>query len=202
VFCIPLIAMLRMVLRPMPEPDPSYQSSSPRPAIYLFWRTCLFNLLWLLTFYGLVAMDVTDDPHSKLDVLRGFSPIETFGLLIMFGRNGLLRRHTLLSILVCWRTQRLIRFKEMLLHVVKKGDPFYHAAVFLEALLFIELAVSMLDGVWPWVSGQSTSGGPLQVAAHLLAFGTAFVSWKYLKEANRIAAASLQYEIDKVLKAG
>ena len=50
VFCIPLIAMLRMVLRPMPEPDPYYQSSSPRSAIYLFWRTCVFNLLWLLTF--------------------------------------------------------------------------------------------------------------------------------------------------------
>ena len=88
----------------------------------------MFNLLWLLSFYGLVAMDVTDDPHSKLDVLRGFAPIETFGLLIMFGRNGLLRRHTLLSILVCWRTQRLIRFKEMLLHEVQKGDPFYHVA--------------------------------------------------------------------------
>ena len=119
----------------------------------------------------------------------------------MFGRNGLLRRHTLLSILVCWRTQRLIRFKEMMLQVVQKGDPFYHVAVFVEALLFIELAVSMLAGVWPWVSGQSTAGSPLQVAAHLLAFGTAVLSWKYVKEANRIAAAALQYEIDKVLKA-
>ena len=47
----------------------------------------------------------------------------------------------------------------------------------------------------------ATAGSPLQVAAHLLAFGTAVVSWKYVKEANRIAAMALQYEFDKVLKA-
>jgi hypothetical protein len=54
----------------------------------------------------------------------------------------------------------------------------------------------MATGVWPWLSGPRQGSTFMQVAAHLVGFGTALVSWKYLKQANYGAAEALQEAID------
>jgi hypothetical protein len=195
--CVPVIAFMRMVLRPMPEPEPE-RKFSRRCAIYIYIRSCMFNILWMLAFYGLLAQDVTDDPNSKMDWLRGAVPLLTFGFLIIFGRNGLIRRDTVMTLFTCPRKQRLRRLKETLLQPVKRGEPGFWICVSLEFMVFAELAVSMGTGVWPWLSGQQHSGGFLQVAAHLIAFGTSVVTWKYIKQSNYAAAEAIQKAIDAV----
>ncbi len=192
---LPLNAMLRLVLRPKPKQQPPFRRSR-RSALHLYWRTCVLNALWLLSFYALILQDVTDDPHSKLDPLRGFLPLVTFGNLIVFGRNGLLRRCMLMSIFTNLETQRMTRLKETLLQSLKRGEPFYWASVVLQFMVFAELAVSMGAALWPWVSGQSPDGSILRVVAHLVAFGTAVLTWQYIKAANAVAAEALQLEID------
>jgi hypothetical protein len=193
--CVPVLSFMRMVLRPMPEPEPEREFSR-RSAIYIYIRSSLFNVLWMLSFYGLIVQDVTEDPASKMDWLRGAVPLLTFGLLIIFGRNGLIRRDTVMTLFTCPRKQLLMRLKETLLQPVKPGQAGFWICVSFEFMLFAELAVSMATGVWPWLSGQQHGGGFVQVAAHLIAFGTSVVSWRYLKQSNYAAADAIQKAID------
>ena len=90
----------------------------------------------------------------------------------------------------------MTRLKETLLQSLKRGEPFYWASVVLQFMVFAELAVFMGAALWPWVSGQSPDGSILRVVAHLVAFGTAVLTWQYIKAANAVAAEALQLEID------
>jgi hypothetical protein len=181
----------------MPDPEPEWKPSR-RSAIYIYARTCVFNVLWLLSVVGLMAQDVTDDPNSVMDWWRGFVPFVTAALIIIGGRNGLIRRDTLTTLFRSPRKQKLARFKETLLQPVRRGKPGYWICITFEYMLFAELAVSMAAGVWPWLSGQAHQDSFLQVGTHLLAFGMSVVSWKYLKQANYSAAEALQKAIDAV----
>jgi hypothetical protein len=195
--CAPLISIVRTALRPMPAPEPEWKPSR-RSAVYIYVRTCVFNVLWILSVYGLIVQDVTDDHYSVMDWWRGFAPLVTSALIIIGGRNGLIRRDTLTTLFRSPRKQKLTRFKETLLQPVKPGQPGYWICVTFEYLLFAEVAVSMAAGVWPWLSGQAHQGSFLQVAAHLFAFGMSVVSWRYLKQANYAAADALQKAVDAV----
>jgi hypothetical protein len=195
--CAPLISILRISLRPVPDPEPE-RDASRRSALHVYVRTCVFNILWMLSVYGLIAQDITDDPNSVLDVLRGFVPLATALFIILGGRNGLIRWDTLTTLFRSPEGQKLARFKETLMQPVRPGQVGYGLCVTFEYLLLAELAVSMATGVWPWLSGQTHEGSVIHVAAHLLAFGISVVSWKYLKKANYDAADDLQKAIDAI----
>jgi hypothetical protein len=196
---MPLTAILRLVLRLKPDPDPTFRGPR-RSAIHVYRRTWVFNILWLTAGYGLICQDVTDDPNSLMDPLRGLVPLITFLLWILFQRNALNRRNYPVTLFTNVKKQDLERLKETLPQGVKKGQVFYWAARVAEILIFAELAVSMGAGVWPWLSGQQTHGGLLQIAARVLPFGIAVISWRYVKDANIAAAEALQKEIDTMVE--
>ena len=196
---MPLTAILRLVLRRKPKPDPMF-TGPRRSAMHVYRRTWAFNILWLAAEYGLIMQDVTDDPHSVMDPLRGFVPLTTFVLWIACQRNSLNRRNYSMTLFTNPEKQRLERLKETLAQGVKKGDVFYWAARVLEVLIFVELAVSMGAGVWPWLSGQQRHGGLVQIVARVFAFGIAVLSWRYVKEANIAAAGAMQQEIDAAVE--
>jgi hypothetical protein len=196
---MPLTAILRLVLRLKPGPNPEFRGPR-RSAIHVYRRTWAFNILWLIADYGLICQDVTDDPNSLMDPLRGSVPLVTFLFWILFQRNALNRRNYPVTLFANVEKQDLERLKETLPQGIKKGQVFYWAARVAEVLIFAELAVSMGAGVWPWLSGQQTHGGLLQIAPRVLAFGTAVLSWKYVKEANIAAAEAIQEEIDTMIE--
>lgn len=197
VFCLPMTAILRLLLRPKPTPDPNFRGSG-RSARYIYKRTWALNVLWLLAEYGLICQDVTDDPNSLMDPLRGFCPLFTFMLWILCQRNALNRRNYRVTLFTNVEKQDMERLKETLPQGLKRGEVFYWAARFFEALIFVELGVSMAAGIWPWISGQQSHGGLMQITARVIPFAAAVLTWSYVKEANIDAAAALQQEIDKL----
>jgi hypothetical protein len=168
--------------------------------MYIYKRTWAFNILWLVAEYGLICQDVTDDPHSVMDPLRGFYPLFTFLLWILCQRNALNRRNYPVTVFTNLKKQEMERLKETLPQGVKRGEVFYWAARFFEVLIFVELGVSMAAGVWPWISGQQPHGGLLQITARVIPFSVAVLTWSYVKEANIDAARALQQEIDAAVE--
>src|SRR5207302_8283023 len=94
--CLPLISVLRIVLRPKPEPNSPFKLSE-LSAKQLFRMTWRLNVMWMVAFQGLLLQNVCDCP-SNLDKLRGFLPTMTIMVWIAVQRNGLERRDKLVTL--------------------------------------------------------------------------------------------------------
>jgi hypothetical protein len=192
IICLPLISTLRMVLRVKPDPQEPFPGSR-MSAEELYRRTWRLNILWLGPFLGVMAENVSDYP-SVLDRFRGSVPLLTFLLWIAVQRDPLSRRSKLVTLFTNLRKQMLGRKKETLAQGIPKGKPFYWLCAGLEALIFLELTASLVEVLWPCLSGRET--GLIRPVISLIAFATSVISWKYVKNANLAAAAALQAEID------
>src|SRR5262249_20143726 len=91
VVCLPLLPLLRLVLRPRPEPGSMVDASTMSP-MDVYKRTCRLNLLWVATFNSLFMLGVSDVPGSILDKLRGTVPLLTILFWHLLQRNALDRR--------------------------------------------------------------------------------------------------------------
>ena len=85
----------------------------------------------------------------------------------------------------------------------RKDREFLHAninghhttnGVTFEVLIFAEAAANIAVELWWWLHGTSQAGW-YRIGASLIAFVVAVVSWRYVKAANRAAAAALQSAI-------
>ena len=65
----------------------------------------------------------------------------------------------------------------------------------MEVALFAIGAANIGVELWWWLHGASQAGW-YRIGAALLAFVVAVLSWRYLKAANRAAAAAMQAAID------
>ncbi len=190
--CLPLISVLRIVLRPKPEPNSPFKLSE-HSAKQLFRMTWRLNVLWMVAFQGLLLQNVCDCP-SKLDELRGSIPALTIMLWIAVQRNCLDRRDKIVTLFTDVVKQTARRHKATLPAGLKKGEPFYWWYRILEVVIFLELTAGLLEVIWPWLSGEAT--GFVRPALVLVAFVTIVLSWQYVKAANRATAAVLQAVIE------
>ena len=195
VVCLPLQPLLRMVLRPRPDPGPVFDVST-MSAREVYKKTCRLSILWLGTFNGLFALNVSDKPNSIQDRLIGAVPMFTLLLWHLLQRNALSRRDDITELGVDPEKKDLSRLKETLPQGLTKKDPFYRWYVLLEVMIFVELSAALLLVLWPWLIGQDTSF--VRPGVSLAAFTTTVVSWKYVKNANRGAALALEAEIKGV----
>jgi hypothetical protein len=76
--CLPLMIILQMALLPKPDMPHAAYVGSNMTGEQIFWRTWRLSVLWLLTFLGLVAQNVTDK-HYYTDTIRG-AVVGLFGL--------------------------------------------------------------------------------------------------------------------------
>ena len=51
------------------------------------------------------------------------------------------------------------RMKETLPQGLQKGEPLYRWCVALEVLIFVALAASLAEVLWPWLSGRAPEDG-------------------------------------------
>ena len=192
--CLPLISTLRLVLRPKPDPEAPLGQQG-EPAIALLKRTWRLNLLWMMAFYGLILQNVSDDPNSKLDMLRGYVPVMTIAIWVVVQRNALARRDNIETVFSDWKKKMKARLKETLPQGLRKGEPLYWWYVVLQIVIFVELAAGLLEVLWPWLSGKEA--GFLRPGICLVVFTTTVLSWRYVKASNRAAARAVQAEIDE-----
>jgi hypothetical protein len=157
-------------------------------------RTWRLDILWLATFFGLVAQNVSDKPNYLPDTFRGLS-ILIFGIWCALQTKSLLGRHMIQSIFTDPRKLRLERMYRGLPQGLRKGEPFYWSYVFLGASIYLAMSMSLAEAVWPWLSGDTTHADLIRAMGSVVAFATAMLSWKCVKETNRAAARAIQFEL-------
>jgi hypothetical protein len=130
-----------------------------------------------------------------VDFLRGSLPLVQFGIWIALQTDRLTRRNKLVSLFTDPEQQALARKKETLPQGMTKGEPLYWWCITFEVLIFAAAAANIAVELWRWLHGTSQAGW-FRIGASLIAFVVAVVSWRYLKAANRAAAAAIQAAID------
>jgi hypothetical protein len=197
VVCLPLMAILRAVFRRKPEAWYSLAQETNITSGRIFWRTWRLNLLWLVSFYGLVAQNVTDKPDYLPDNIRGLV-MALLGIWFVVQTDNLLGRSTILTIFTSVRRMTLERMHRYLPRGLRKGDPLYRGYIILEIAIYLVMGMSLGEALWPWLSGQSTHVDVFRVAGSILAFATSILSWEWVKESNRAAARVIEAEIQQL----
>ena len=195
--CLPLMATLRIVLRPKPDGPNTMFETSNMTGEQIHSRVWRLDILWLVTFFGLVAQNVSDKPGYLPDFFRGLS-IAMFAVWGALQTQALVGRHMIQTIFTDPRKLKLELMYRRLPQGLRKGEPFYWSYIFLEATIRFVMVMSLAEAVWPWFSGDTTHASVIRTMGSVVAFATALLSWEYVKETNRAAADAIQLEIKKL----
>jgi len=151
---LPLIPMIRLILRPMPDPKSPFEGKG-MSAIEVFRATCRLNILWAVMYCGTVMRGTSDIPEYVPDKLRGFLPLFVLMLFVVVQRDGLERFSWLQKVLVSWEQRALARYERFLWKKLKPGDPFYWAYKVLRVLIFACFGLFIEATVRPWNQRRS-----------------------------------------------
>ena len=198
VACLPLLTMIRMLSRQMPEPDPNTLWPGLEPE-RIYWKLVRLNLAWIFMFYFSIMMFVADGP-TYIDNLRGYLPGWMFVTWIMVQTNRLARRNSILQLNTDPRLQRLSRMVETLPQGMKRKDPLYWWYVVLECMIFFMASANIDVELWAWLQAEP-AGGPTpfwRITTSLIAFVVSVVSWRYIKAANVAGVAEIRAAMDRM----
>jgi len=194
--CLLLIAVVRMVLRPKPqEPDPSFDGLR-LSAKQIYRRMRTLNALWLMTFCGVVAHDVTDKPNHWPDFLRGVLPMITFGVWIATQADDLCRRDNLLTLFTNIKERALRQMASRLPKGMNRTDVNYSSFIALQILMFGLMALALFGAVEPFLLGEPIGYSVWHAIGGVLAFAASALSWQYVKAANRAAVQAILKEAE------
>ena len=194
---LPLTAALRMMFRPMPEPQPSEKGQLP-PAEMLRWALSL-AAVWYVTFLTTVELGTSDIPHYAPDAWRGAFVVAPVGFWYILQKNTLERWSTARYHLVSkeqldleWRT----RFTPTPL---KPGDPFYRTWKFMQLVIFLGLALCVEAVIRPWLQGwEGRNATIFMMLANIMGFVMCICTWRYVKTAVYAAAQACQDELKRI----
>jgi hypothetical protein len=193
--CLPLTAVLRMAFRPKPDPSNKGFHAPGATAEEIYRRAWRLNVLWLITFYGLIILNVSEKPNSLPDAIRG-NLIVLFGIWHAVQKDSVSTRGEWITLFTDLRKQKLSRMMNSLPQGLKKGSPRFWSYLTLEAAIRLAIGISLVEALWPWLSGQTTAADFAHVVGSIVAFATTILSWSCIKEFNRAAARSIQAEMD------
>ena len=195
--CLPLLAALRMVLRPMSGGKAPFKGSNMSAAEIhkMTWR---LNFLWMTACFGTIVTNPGAMPASipGHDLLLVFIPMATFIMWVRLQQDAFTRDSRIETVWGDWKEKELARKRENLLKGVDKQDPLYRGYIGLQALFFLLLGMPLAAGLWPWLAGRYADVDFFRLGFNLGAFGTLMLSWNYVKNSNEAAARALQKEID------
>jgi hypothetical protein len=179
---LPLTAMLRMMFRPMPTPDPSEKSKLPPPEIF---RWCFrLGAIWYATFVITVLLGVSDIPNYYPDALRGAFAVVPVGMWLALQRDTLARRATRFTHLVSKEESSLEWFIRFIPTALKRGDPFYWTSKISEVVIFLGLAFCVEAVVRPWLQGWEGRNATVFMAlTNIMGFVMCICTWRYVKAA-------------------
>lgn len=194
--CLPLLATLRMILRPSPNNGMSFEGPN-WTAAQMYKRTQRLNILWAAASCATISTngDALAVPVPGRDFLITFIPIATIGLWFRLQQNALSRDSGIETVFMDWKKKDLARKKETLMNGVEKQDPLYAGYVGLEALFFLLMTLPSAMGLWPWLAGRAADVDFFRLGFNLGILVTLALTWNYVKNSNRTAIRALQKEI-------
>jgi hypothetical protein len=185
-----------MALRPKPTlPNNSFKGADIKAEEIYRWAWRL-NILWLVTFYLLIILNVSDKDDYLPDKIRGFL-IVLFAIWHAVQKNSLSTRREWITLFTDLRKQKLEKMINGLPQGLNKGAPRFWSFLFLEGAILFAIGMSLAEAVWPWLSGHTTAADVAHVVGSIVAFATTILSWHCIKESNRAAAHAIQAAVSQ-----
>jgi len=201
IVCLPMLYLLRVVVRPGPSEPPFEGSNLTVDQIYT--RTQLATILWAVPCIGTVVINSQTmkaflPEHDNLYIAI---PMWTFMFWVRLQQNPFGRRRV--QKLKDARKQLLVHWRERLLKGVEPNEErawVYFAYVAIQVLFFFELSIPSAAVLWSWLSGHATLD-LARLGLNLVTFVTPLLTWNYIKALNQAAAGIIQKEIDALVVA-
>jgi hypothetical protein len=193
---VPALALLRMLLRPMPDPKSPFEGKG-MPAVQMYRATCGLNILWGVCYCATVMMGMSDIPGYVPDFFRGFLPPFLLVTFVMVQRDGLEKMNFLQKLFVSAEERALSAYGRFIPQTLRPGDPFYRAAKLLEVLIFAGLLLVVEATVRPWLMG-SADADVFLVVGNLLGLAVCVLTFRYVWRANQVTAQAAHEELRRL----
>jgi hypothetical protein len=191
---VPLIAAVRMALRPKPDPKLPFQKMK-LSAEAMYRRIWFLNGLWIASLAGVAAMSSSNVDNDPWDFLRGALLFSSFGVMFAIQRRTLLQRTFIVTIFTNVRKLVLGRNRKMLAHGLKKGELGWRWYIAMHIVVFAQLVLALVGQLSPWLSGEDL--GFTRPTVALIGFAANVLSWSYVMASNRAAARAIEEEMER-----
>jgi hypothetical protein len=191
---VPLIATVRMALRPKPDPKLPFQKMK-LSAEAMYRRVWFLNGLWIASMAGVGAMSSSNIDNNPWDFLRGALILPSYGVLFAIQRRTLLQRTFIVTIFTNVRKLVLGRNRKMLAPGLKKGELGWRWYIAMHIVVFAQLVLALVGQLSPWLSGEDS--GFTRPAVALIGFAANVLSWRYVMASNRAAARAIEQEMER-----
>lgn len=189
VVCVPLMFVLRMVLRPKPEF--SAELADPEAtAEDIYKRIRRLDTAWLLMYVLLIAQNVSDKHNYSPDTLRGLT-IVLFAIWRSLQADPFTNRIGLVSALTDIGKMLREEMVRKLPRGLDDGEVLYLPYIVVENVIRLTAGMSVLEGLWPWLSGRTSHIDIARAGGSFVAFAIVMLTWEYMKKANRVAAKAI-----------
>jgi hypothetical protein len=189
---VPLIAVVRMALRPKPDPKLPFQKMKLSAEV-MYRRTWFLNGLWIAAFSGVCAMSTTTVDNNPWDLLRGVLILPSYGVLFAIQRRTLLQRTFIVTIFTNVRKLVLGRNRKMLAQGFTKGELGWRWYIAMHIVVFAQIVLALVGQLSPWLSGEDP--GFTRPAVALIGFAATVLSWRHVMASNRAAARAIEEEM-------
>jgi hypothetical protein len=196
VICLPLLYTLRLYFNLKPDPEkPSAGSKSLTDLERLYRRVWWLGAMWMVSFMGVVACSVTDIPNYWPDRLKGLSVV-IFGIWWAVQKDCLGRFDRIRTLFRDPAKLELRRKYAMLAKGLQRGEALYPGYIATEIVIYGVIALSLIDSVLPWLTGHPGASF-MKAAAAVVSASTSILTWRAVKESNRLAAQAIQHEMHR-----
>jgi hypothetical protein len=148
----------RPAFRPKPNPSKSGFEAPGSTAEEIYRQAWRLNVLWLITFYGLIILNVSDKPNSFPDAILG-NRIVVFGVWHAVQKNSLSTPGEWITLFTDLRKQKLSRMMNSLPQGLKKGAPRFWSYLILGGAIRLAIGIFLVEALWPWLSGKANGCG-------------------------------------------
>lgn len=188
--CMPLLATLRMVLRPRPAGGKSFEGKR-WSAEQVYMRIWVLNLLWLVLFWVVVAQTVTDRRNYAPDFFRGMLVPVSFGVWVCVARIALRNRVRIETLMRLIRKDEIFRKADSLPQPIAHGEPMFWSSMGAQAVIFLQMGFALLGAAEPFLFGKPLAESLPAAFAAVLGFAVSAMTWKYVQDSNQAAGQTL-----------
>jgi len=197
VVCLPLLYALRLWFNLKPDPEKQAGGGKSLADLQkLYRRVWSLVFIWMVSFMGVVACSVTDIPNYWPDRVKGLSVV-IIGIWWAVQKDCLGRFDKIRTLFRDPAKLELQREYAMLARGLQRGEALYPGYIATEIVIYGVTALCLADSVLPWLTGHSPAPSLIKVVAAVVSAATSILTWRAVKESNRLAAQAIQHAMHK-----